>query len=110
MYLDDADGHPCWVIEFEDRLLYRLVANPLDPDHDHRPSFDGLWVVADAKPGACCDGPCAAANFLSVLTCVAGEVPVAPHMTRVCKEVPTTADAHASAVPTNSSTGMFGSV
>ncbi len=52
MYLDTAGSNPSWAIEVEGRQVYRMPPNPLDPDYNSCPNFDGYWVVVEAKPGA----------------------------------------------------------
>ena len=54
MYLDYAGSNPSWAIEVEGRQVYRMPPNPLDPDYNSCPNFDGSWEVVrlGGMPGA----------------------------------------------------------
>jgi hypothetical protein len=56
IHLDIPGSNPCWVIEYQCRVVYRMLPNVLDPNYASCPNFDGVWLVGDTGPGAplCC--------------------------------------------------------
>ena len=52
IYLDTTGGDRCWTIEVQGRAVYRMLPNALDADYASCPNFDGLWIVAELRPGA----------------------------------------------------------
>jgi hypothetical protein len=51
VFLDISGESFCWAVEVNDRVVYRMQPNPLDPDYVSFPSFEGSWMIVDAIAG-----------------------------------------------------------
>ena len=44
-------GSRFWIIQVGDRVVYRMMPNPLDENYAVCPNVEGCWNIADPKPG-----------------------------------------------------------
>ena len=51
IYLSSSGGSSFWVIQVDDRVVYRMMPNPLDENYAICPNVEGCWDIADPKPG-----------------------------------------------------------
>jgi hypothetical protein len=51
VFLDVSGDNFRWAIQSHDRVVYRMLPNPLDPDYVSYPSFEGSWTIENAMPG-----------------------------------------------------------